>query len=99
MTVEELTMYAGSVLSLLFAYAPGIKGWYDARTPQEKALTMLFALLVVTGAAFGLTCGGFVAVGVVCTKLGLTELVKVFVMALIANQSMYLIAVRPFKAG
>ena len=97
MTVEQLTTFAGIILALLFAYVPGIKGWYDARTAQEKALVMLFALLVVTGAAFGLTCGGFVAVGVVCTKQGLVELIQVFVMALIANQSTYLIAVRPFK--
>ena len=97
MTVEQLTTFAGIILALLFAYVPGIKGWYDARTSQEKALVMLFALLVVTGAAFGLTCGGFVAVGVVCTKQGLVELIQVFVLALIANQSTYLIAVRPFK--
>ena len=97
MTVEQLTTFAGVILALFFAYVPKVKDWYDARTSQQKALVMLVALFVVAGGAFGLTCGGFIAVGVVCTKQGLVELAQVFVFALIANQSTYLVAVRPFK--
>jgi hypothetical protein len=46
-------------------------------------------LLAVSGAIFGLSCWKVVDPLVTCDQVGLVGLVKVFVLALIANQAMF----------
>lgn len=97
MTQEQLTLFAGVALSLVLAYVPGIKTWYDPLEAQVKASIMAGLLLLVAIAVFGLSCGGFVQLGVTCDKQGIVGLVQIYIMALIANQGTFLIAVKPFK--
>lgn len=97
MTQEQLTMFAGVALSLVLAYIPKVKDWYDPLDSQLKASIMALLLLVTCAAIFALSCGGIVELGVVCNKQGAFDLVQVYILALIANQGAYLIAVRPFK--
>lgn len=94
MTPDYLASVAGVVLSLVFAYVPGIKDWFDLQVPQRKAQVMGLALILVAGGAFGLAC---IPTAITCDVPGLVEVVKVLIAALVANQAAYLLLVRPFK--
>ena len=86
-----LASIAGILLSLAFAYVPGLSDWYANQTAQIKSLVMLLALI---GAAFGSYAAScwqlFDIPGLTCTEGGARVLVSAFIMALAANQSTYL---------
>ena len=91
MTPEQLTVLAGVLLSLLFAYGPGVKDWFDGKAGTEKRLIMLGALAVISLGIFGANCAGLSLDGTViaCSKDGLWGLVKVFAGAAILNQTTF----------
>ena len=96
MTPTLLSSLAGIALSLIFSYIPGISPRYEALTATYKRLVMLFLLAVVSTAAFGFACLGWLPffgdqISVACTQQGGVELLTAFVLALVANQSTYLI--------
>lgn len=91
MDEAQLSMIAGTVLSLLFSYVPGLKGWYEKLSADFKRLVMLVVLLVTSGAIYGLSCAGWLDM-VACDKEGLIGLVNIFFAALVANQATYLIS-------
>ncbi len=99
MTAEELSIAAGTLLSLGFSYLPGLSGWYSKLTAERKRLVMLGLLALVALAAFGLAClgevGSDLGLAVTCNQRGALGLLKVFVMAAIANQAAFLISTRP----
>lgn len=95
MSVDTLSMLAGALLSLLFAYVPGTDVWYSALDATRKRLVMLVALLVVAVGVAGLSCAGLgdvVGVSTECSVSGFAMVARVFLMALAANQAAYLIA-------
>lgn len=92
-TPENLAMVAGVVLSLAFSYVPGLTDWYEQFDPERKRLVMLGMLAVVAAGSFGLACAG-ILIGVACTIPGAIDLVWAFILAVIANQSIYAISPR-----
>lgn len=92
MTAEGLGIVAGIVISLLFAYVPGLDIWYAKLPGTQKRLIMLGALLISALGAIGLGCIGWDGVSVTCDQAGAKGMVEAFVLAVIANQSTYLIA-------
>lgn len=96
MSANELAVYAGIVLSLLLAYAPKLREWYDAKSGAEKAQIMGGLLVAVALGVFGLSCAK-VYLLVECSAQGAQELFGYLVAALIANQSTFMIGVKPFK--
>ena len=104
MTPTLLSSLAGITLSLIFSYIPGISSLYEALTATYKRLVMLFLLAVVSIGAFGFACLGWLSLfydqgavpgAVACTEQGGVELLTAFVLALVANQSTYLITPKP----
>ena len=96
MTPTLLSSLAGIALSLIFSYIPGISPRYEALTATYKRLVMLLLLAVTSLGAFGFACLGWLPffgdqVSVTCTQQGGVELLTAFVLALVANQSTYLI--------
>lgn len=91
MTIETLSLAAGALLSLLFAYVPGVKGWFDAKESTVKRLIMAGALLLISILVFAAGCAGLQIPGaaIECSTQGAWTLVQVFLLALVANQSMY----------
>ena len=100
MTVESLSMFAGAGLQLLLAYVPKLNKWYAGQSSAGKAGVMAVALLVVSLGVFAMACTGLsyqFNLSVACTKADALNLTTIFVSALVANQSTYLIGVKPFK--
>jgi hypothetical protein len=89
MTAESLALYAGAVLSLLFGYFPVLESWFSGLETGKKRLIMAGLLLAVSAGIFGLSCWKIIDPVVVCDQVGLVGLVKVFVLALIANQATF----------
>lgn len=92
LTSEILVSIAGVVLSLLFSYIPGLRVWFGALVSEKKQLIMLAALIIVTGGVFGLGCAGVLDIGIPCDKGGVISIIRLLILALIANQSTYLIS-------
>ncbi len=97
MTPEQLVVIAGAVLSLICAYFPGVRTKYDTLDGEHKAAVMGVLLLLVTLGILAASCFEIIHVGVNCTKAGIVDLVWTFLLAAMANQTTFTIAVEPFK--
>lgn len=97
MTAEQLSQYAGIVLQLALAYLPKVSDWYQAKDSKAKAGIMALLLLVVAAGIYGASCVGLGDFGILCDTASIFALVKIYIAALIANQSTFLIGVRPFR--
>jgi hypothetical protein len=98
MTPEQLAVYAGIVLSLFMSYFPPVANWYNGLEAAQKVQVMGGLLVIVALAVFGLSCAGLYPL-VACSVAGAKELLNVLLLALMANQTTYLFAVRPFKSA
>jgi hypothetical protein len=94
-TSESLAAIAAAILSLLFSYVPGLNVWFAALKQEFKRLIMAGLLLVVSIVFFYLGCQGILVTGIDCTQNGVIQLVWIFVLALMANQSTYQITPLP----
>jgi len=96
MTLEQLTAFTGVAVSLGLAYIPGLSGWYDTLTRQQKGLIALGVGLVVVAGAFGLSCAALRS-DFVCDQKGAWEAAQLFFVYAVANQVTYLAVVRGKK--
>ena len=95
MSAESLSLIAGTVLSLIFSYVPGAKGWYLQFNGQVKRLIMLALISLSAGIVFGLSCLGWgseFGITLSCDQAGMFGLVRQVVLAIIANQGIYAIS-------
>ena len=95
--VNLIAMVAGVILSLAMAYVKPFRKWYEPKSSEEKVAWMGAFLFLASLSIFGLSCVD-VWVTVACTRDGAISLVSALLFSLIANQSTYTYAVRPFKA-
>lgn len=98
MSGEILAGLAGVVIQLLFAYIPGVSGWYEKQTGQMKGLVQVGTMALVSAGALGLACVGWFDIPLTCDQAGIETVIKAFFVALAANQSIYLTVVKPGKA-
>ena len=95
MSAESLSLIAGSALSLIFSYVPGLNAKFAGLSAEVKRLIMLGLLILVAAGVYGLGCSGFGAefgVAITCDREGLVGLIGSLVVAIIANQSVYAIS-------
>ncbi len=90
-TAEVLALVVGMVLSLAFSYVPGLNTKYAGLGAEVKRLIMLGMLFLVAAVIYAGTCGGWFDSGISCDRTGLMHLVTIFITAMIANQSTYLV--------
>ena len=103
LTPAVLAAIAGAVLSLAFSYIPGLNTTFADLKAETKKLIMAGILLVVSAAIFGLGCAGIVQSGITCDQQGIVQLVWIFISAVMANQSTFMLtpqtdAVKEVKA-
>ena len=93
---NELSAIAGSLLSLVFKYFPGLRNWYDGKSGTVKRLIMLAALFVGVLLLLALACSGVLAnlnwASLTCDEAGITHLIKIFLYAAAGNQVAFLLA-------
>ena len=97
MTADSLILISGAVVSLLFSYIPGLNTWFAAKAPDIKRLIMVGVLFLVSAAIFGISCAGYgaeIGITIDCSKDGLIGLLKIFILAVIANQGAYNLTVK-----
>lgn len=82
---ETIASIAGVVLSLLFAYVPGLAPRYAALDANSKRLVMAALLLVVTA---GLVVNACRADGA-CYQANAEQAIRILIFALVANQGTY----------
>lgn len=95
MTAVTLSIIAGTILSLLFSYTPGVESKFKKVTPTKKRLIMLGLLLISSVAVFSLGCLGWgenLGVSLTCDQPGALGLFSQFIVAVIANQSTFSIS-------
>ena len=98
MTETQLSLFAGSLLSLAFSYIPGLNDWFNGQESTAKRLVMAGALLVVALGVLGSACAGLnLPVTETCDQNGIIAVLTNFVLALIANQATYQLAPQPEK--
>ena len=90
MSAEFLSSIAGVALSLFFSYVPGLREKFHALESDYKRLVMLGALLLSALAVLGLSCVGWYDL-VSCDQAGIKELIELFFVGAIANQSAYML--------
>ena len=99
MTPDTLAALAGALLSLCFAYIPGLSTWYAAQLANTKRLIMLAALALTAGAVFGFGClgwaGGLGLPVVACDRAAALEIVRLFILAMVANQAAFTLSPKP----
>lgn len=93
LTSELIVTLSGVVVSLFFAYFPGVKNWFDALDPVHKPLWNLGVLFLVTAGAFLYSC----RLDAACLSANLEGAVFAFIGALVANQTTFQVAVKQIK--
>ena len=91
LTPEVISGLAGALISLACSYIPGLSDWFGALTAKQKSGIMAIVLIVVAGAAFGLSCANVIQ-SIPCTQDGLVRLAQTVFAALVANQAVYSIS-------
>lgn len=90
---EILATLLGVVMSLIFAYLPGVKDWFDSLDSRWKPLVNLGALLLVTAGRLVWLCKADLA----CMQAELPAALMAFLTALVSNQMTFTFAVKQFK--
>jgi hypothetical protein len=93
-TAESLALFAGTLLTIAFLYIPGLREKYAALAEVYKQLIMLGCLVLAVGLIILVSCLNWWAV-IICDKPSIIALIKLLVMAVIANQSFYKILPTP----
>jgi hypothetical protein len=94
MTPEQLVAVAAVVLSVLFAYTPKLKEWYDHQSKIVQRDIMAACLAAVVVAVVAASCYGVAIPGVgllTCDKAGMVDAVWLFILAVAANQGTYML--------
>lgn len=94
LTPQQISVFAGVLISLLFSYIPGLSDKYNALDGTMKRVVMLVALAVVCIGFFVGGCAGL-NTSFACTSLGAFDVLELFISALIANQATFLATPRP----
>ena len=53
MTAENLSLVAGTTLSLVFSYVPGARSWFEGFDPEIRRVIMLALLVCSAGTVYG----------------------------------------------
>src|SRR3972149_2913059 len=94
MNANQLAVFAGVLLSLVFEYAPKFHDWYNALTNTSQRLIALVSLVGASLIVFGASCGNVqldILPTIECTQSGAVGLLNIFLNSVIANQTTYLV--------
>ena len=91
-TAGWLATGAGVLLSLGFSYIPNLNTWYAALDSTRKRLLMAGLLAILAIGVYVLGCFSILSINVECTTGGMWSVVMIYIEAVIANQTTFLIS-------
>jgi hypothetical protein len=94
MSAETLSMVAKVIPSLTSSYVPGINVKFSRLSDEHKRLILLEILVLVSLGILGISCigsGELFDLRITRDQAGLIDLIKVLVVAIVANQGVYTI--------
>lgn len=91
-----LMVGVGILMSLVAAYAPGVKDKYDALTSPQKAGVMIILSGLVAVVVYLASCHT-VWQWVECSDTGIQQLIEMWVAGWLANVGAYVSVVKPRK--
>jgi len=78
------------VMSVAFAYFPGLKSWYEAQEADVKGLVQIAGLLILSfGGLLPVCFGWFQQIPLTCDQVGVEQAAINFIVALGANQGTF----------
>lgn len=89
-TPELLILVWGVLQSIILEYVPYIATWYHKQDEQWKRFIQAIGLALVSVIVVVLACYEVVG-GIACTRGGVIEVVTVFILGLMSNQSTHLV--------
>ena len=92
-TADGLVALSGIALSLIFAYLPWVKDWFESLDSKVKPLMNLGVLVVIVIARLLIVCKADWD----CIQVQLPIALVAFGAAMITNQTTYQVVVRQFK--
>lgn len=93
LTPEALGLWAGTAITLLFSYLPGLNTWYAGKTDAFKRLFMLGVLVVITAMiVLGMCSGLLMVTNLTCHTASIGDLLNILILAIIANQAVFKIS-------
>jgi hypothetical protein len=99
MSPEEIIQWGAVVLAIVFAYIPGVKGWFDKQGIEVKLLIQVGSFILVIGGAFAGSWLGWINVFEPSTSGALAALL-LLIKVILFNQGAYQAFVRlPSKIG
>lgn len=85
----QLGIIAGTVLSLVLSYAPGVAKVYEELSQEIKQAVNIGLMVLVAAIIFVLSCANQLDIGVICALSGALDLVLLILSGLIATQGIY----------
>lgn len=93
--MNALAATAGALLSLLMAYVPGLSTWFNAQAGTTKRMVMAFLIIVSALASVTAGClNVFQQYATSCDQAGIEAIVLAVISSLVANQSVFVLAVK-----
>ena len=86
-----LASLMGVVTSLIFSYVPGLKARFESLSSDYKKLVMIGILFLVVLGVYGASCFDLY-MGITCDLAGAKTMLSLFISALVANQTTYLLS-------
>ena len=88
-TSAALLAAVGGFFSILTNWIPKFNVWYQGLSQEWKRGFQLGLMALVSGGVLALSCYDWLVI-VECSELGIKEVIAVFVMTLVGNQTAYL---------
>lgn len=88
-TSAALLAAVGGFFSILTNWVPKFNVWYQGLSQEWKRGFQLGLMVLVSGGVLALSCYDWLSI-VACSELGIKEVLAVFIMTLVGNQTAYL---------
>ena len=91
LTPELVVGIVAAVLAFVFDYFPVLADWYNGLDETNKKRYMFVFLFVTVAAIFAGDCFGVFITYLVCTVMGLVDVVKLLLAAVAINQGVHML--------
>jgi hypothetical protein len=85
----------GAAIALIFSLFPVLRTWFAGLTSEAKSGIMIGLMVLTAFAVWGAGCIGWLTTGMACTTASIPDLLKLILLAIVANQGVNRIVPEP----